>query len=520
MRPNEFDIIARVVSRSARRRMDSARTWSLPARESFVPPAEATEDVKKRRVGGRRSGPTPTTALAPVRRGGGGGAWRNHLSVGLRSGIRCFAELSESYKERAPEQIADDLAQGTVATARHAAGQHSFGPTEKERETQRLHDLATAFNQSNDSEVPPFTESIDSAIELEHSSPHAAATVLEIQKTVRLADRMVASRRKEARKAQDQAIETFVAGRGRDLLKRVVQDVVSLQQVEKELHALPTTSVAGTPINHLVHSVDAPNLASKAFSLIQAAGEEKGKGYKGFRTALNGYWKSICRPVYEGEWTHVPCLGLKETTACYDAGHCLCCVAGKRLKTFRTKLMTHIKGFCMKGTPENKLLKEDFLVVRFRGRPKRSFFGGGEMGDSDEGLEDVYRFWHLSRKLDNPDIPVFMTMVCAEVEEEGRVDDNSIVNLKATGGHNKQLCTHVCKYVSALGPTLWWYVYPGAGVVVRGWGSPGIVFMFYWQTLSTYRMNDRTEGDIIQYRFDDCCTLVNSGRGRYEFECT
>ena len=59
-------------------------------------------------------------------------------------------------------------------------------------------------------------------------------------------------------------------------------------------------------------------------------------------------------------------------------------------------------------------------------------FGAGadDVGSSDEGIEDVFHFWHVSQMLFSPYVPVFQSMDCKEVEECGSVGNDVEVELE------------------------------------------------------------------------------------------
>ena len=231
----------------------------------------------------------------------------------------------------------------------------------------------------------------------------------------------VTSKREKARAAAEAvAIEAYLRNTGGPTRERLLAALPGLAALSERLEALPLR-VGDAQVHHLAHFANSDEISACAIGSACARGQERGKGYRGFGAGLDAYWNSKTRPIYEGDWHGPSFCGTADTTMCFRAGHCVqCTLQGRRLRAFRNAVLRQMKMFAPRESREREWLRTGFIVLRLRGRPRQTFFGGasGAAADSsDEGLEDLFKFWHVSSLLLSPYIPVFMEMHCKDADE-------------------------------------------------------------------------------------------------------
>ena len=114
---------------------------------------------------------------------------------------------------------------------------------------------------------------------------------------------------------------------------------------------------------------------------------------------------------------------------CSLAGHCLCSIEGRKLRRLRDSLYELLKEVSPSESEERSLARDGYLVVRLRAISEQHFFG--DDSDSDGALEEENRWWHLSKLMFSPYLPVFADMTTPAFDEEDPVPLDEEVVLQA-----------------------------------------------------------------------------------------
>ena len=159
LRPSSADVAGRGLAKQIRTRGALQSQW----RSNRPPSSTFLERHKSALAEGARDQEAPPKKARRV----GGGAWRAHVSRGLKDGIRNFEALAASYKERTPAQVRDDEERGALATAAHRQGVPSFGPRTREIEAARLQNLAVVFDRQHALSDVSFAEQPEGALQVQ-----------------------------------------------------------------------------------------------------------------------------------------------------------------------------------------------------------------------------------------------------------------------------------------------------------------------------------------------------------------
>lgn len=439
-RPNFFDVSARCVAKRVKRRSAQQAIWA-----TGLPPLLAASSGHSLEL--PKKVRTEDGAPLQKRARGGGGPWRAHCSREFRAGASDLKEVRARYDQRTPEQVEADEAEGRAATERHRVGLPAFGPTKKALQQQQVRNEAIAFNRRHVLQESSFIE--EQAAALTPVMKECTATSFaHFLKVVRKVGSLERADQKATERLALEVIKDFAKGPGVELLSEIVGVFPMLARLKDSLMAMPPN---GGLCGHVRFAARSADMAQRAFAIDAAPGHKFRQCTLG--SCLDAYWASRHRPIFSGEWTGPELRGVAQETACFKAGHCLCCTDGRRLYRFRNSFLRAMKSLTQKDTAERGLLMDGMLVWRLRGRPRESFFGAQEDSeDSDpNNYLDTIVFWHVAAMSLSPYQPVFQVLLCDAIGEGGCLPGGQELPVTATwAGGGAQ--THSAPKCSAIQP--------------------------------------------------------------------
>ena len=421
-RPSQSDVFARHVAQRVKRRVAHAEEW--------MHPGDGADDNAAEEHGVGGAGDVP--GGAPRKRKGGGGSYRAHMSKRLRAGDT-MVSAAAAYGARTADEITDDREAGQLATARHRAGEVSFGQSAREALRDRITSAATVFNRAH----PIQGHQTFLGITDNQADPSLRECTAQnydfMLKVVRKADFLVAAEKKKMEAQLRQASRLFAAGRGKAMRDAIVRDIPALSDIRDYFSATPTDD--NTLACERLHvTPESDQVSIRAMSIDQEEGHARSNN-RNLGVAADAYWAARIRPIAPDEWTGPPDVPSKEGR-CFLAGHCLCCADGKKLLAFRNRFIANQKLLTMKDTPDRELLKQGALVWMLRGVPHESLFEGLAACD-DESSGDIdectYILWHAAAMLFKPYIPAFHALECDSLDRGEQPAPYAQLAVKAIG---------------------------------------------------------------------------------------
>jgi hypothetical protein len=429
-RPDLLDVAARSVAQRTKRQSKTFSTWG--AGSTFPEPRERPRDASGA-AGSGDAGP------APKHRRGGGGEWRSFVSRQFRAGLTDQTMNAQLYAERTPEERLADQERGALGTAMHRMGLDSFGPTKRQAKAAAIKNLALGFNRQHSIGNASFVQPSSSALTLalHDFSDQGLADMLRV---VKKADKLQGNDSKVQDHNLDLQVVSYARGEGAVQVRKLLAEFPSLVPFGNCLMHVPRAE-GPLAISHFMHCSRAFHTSKLALAFNAKPSIKFGGG--GLCASLDSYWAARHRPVYSDDWEGPKPPSSKETTPCCEAGHCICSTSGRRLLRFRNSFLSAMKRVCRRGTAEDTMLREGFVVFLLRGVPRRPIFatlGGPEDSGSEEICEVVYRFWHVALQMFRPYCPVFQEMFCPALDETGTVPLGEELLVEALPMNRSMLC--------------------------------------------------------------------------------
>ena len=223
------------------------------------------------------------------------------------------------------------------------------------------------------------------------------------------------------------AIAEFVNGAGAEAVAKLQRALPRLEAALQQCCIVPFRH-SGRELASLHAVPDAATISSAAITKA-AAGTDPHNGAQ-LNRCLDAYWVHRHRPVADEDWQGpLPQSIPSGETVCSKAGHCLCSPEGRQLLRLKDSLYDLLKECCPAETAERALAREGYLVLRLRSMPEQPFFG--DDSDGDEALEEDNRWWHLSKLMLTPYLPVFTDMVTPAFTEGDPVPLDEEIALQA-----------------------------------------------------------------------------------------
>jgi hypothetical protein len=361
-------------------------------------------------------------------------AWHAHNSRQRAAGVP-VEKLSESYKNRTAEQVAEDERSASDANERKESGaQNPFGMNKRLLESKGLIENAQRFLVRN----ALCGGSIVERCELAHANnseldfSDSVSSFAYLLKVVRRVERLEGQASSNANEELELAIRKYADDDG----KRIVEDTLallpSLQPFAGSLFSMPMQTQEGNValVGCCTRSTSvAADCVSKLVGSYSVAQSRLG-------TALDKFWVASHLPVCgdDGEGMPTEDISRFNPTPCFIAGHCLCSYEGKKLHRFRNSIFKNLK-FCypQSSYDEFKPLADGFVVLVLKGVPRESMFADlvGLESDSSDVCEDEYRFLSVASLLQNPYVPTYLPLQCLDLEFRSSLPEDIELTVKA-----------------------------------------------------------------------------------------
>ena len=421
-RPTFAQVAALLLVHSVRERDNvpgfNAAGRGVPTTDATTPASEEDEVAAA----------TEPAAKAP-RRGGGGGAQRAFNSRMLRTGqAKTFAERAALRRLRTPEEIAEDGRAGSAAAARHRHGERAFGPSVREMHQERLRKHAEAFNRRHKLSDDSFLQKPQGAI-VPAMREQTDASFDEALAVARRAERLAGSEVRAAEQQLHQSLAIFSRETHPQIVGALIESFPTLVRFADFLAPMPFDK--GLPAySHIAFCPPVATLATDA--IVHARGGMCAHRHHMLRPSLAELWRKNCEPRCEQKVPGFDFKNIQHECVCFLAGHCILhSDEGRRLRQFRNNVLVALKSWCPRKSPARDLLRDGFLVLRFRGRSQWIDLGGwGDDEDCDN--EWSWRFLHVSLQVLIPWITCCQEMSCDEIFTNGFVMPDEDVALRAT----------------------------------------------------------------------------------------
>ena len=410
-RPNLYDVVARNLQQKVKAKAAVWRERTPGSSGSAAPRPRAAEEQEP---------------AAKRHRAGGGGAWRSYCSQRMKTGAAQFAEVAADYKELTDEELAEHVRAGAEATERHRRGQPSFGQRQKIVQHVQMKNEAALFNRRHVLTDRNLLEDSHSAI----APALAALSDADYSRglrVLRMAGRLCSIEQRREDAACELALADFAKGAGAEAVAKLQQALPKLEAALKQCCIVPLRH-GDKQLVSLQAVPDAPTISSAAIAAA-AAGPDRHAGVQ-LNRCLDAYWVHRNRPLGDEDWHGPRPDDIRSgETVCSLAGHCLCSIEGRKLRRLRESLYELLKEVSPSESEERSLARDGYLVVRLRAISEQHFFG--DDSDSDGALEEENRWWHLSKLMLSPYLPVFADMTTPAFDEEDPVPLDEEVVLQA-----------------------------------------------------------------------------------------
>lgn len=342
----------------------------------------------------------------------------------MKEGVKDWHELAIEYQAMPDEDRRTFAEDGQLAATRHRLGMPAFGPSKRSQLRQRLHNMAIAFERMHP--LPICALEVDSSSDMVISLPQT--NTLEVHTMLQVA-RLVGSAQARNRREEEEAmiakITAYAVGAGQSIVDATVQSCSNLAPFSASMASLPH-QFRGAALKRLLYLPDTEGPGSAAVAV--AASERQKHKANNLLKALDAYWAARCCPVSGDDWRGgSPGGSPKDTTRCYELGHCVCGEEGRRLLRFRNSCLAAIKQLFPKQTARRTLLADGMVVLRFRGLPVEPM-----LPDEDAACEAEYKFLHIAMMTFSPYYPVFQDMHCKDLDTEVTIGDHDEVLLEAS----------------------------------------------------------------------------------------
>lgn len=354
------------------------------------------------------------------RRRGGGGSWRAFCHT--KCAGRCkadFAKLAVEYHaEMERGGMADLKTSGEIGTRAHKLGHQAFGPTSRQAGRARQNNL-------RDSIVAKASATARAALTNEVGLQRSGTdchTLVALQSTHALVDARPGLGSWEGYIAETQAI-----AKGMDATRRAIEaetavaleewvgstGVVTSRSIEVVLPALAANALKAQPsgLGQLRlwnwHSGDTQKVVARGVAVRGQLGVGKD-----LRKALEQDWQAKHAMVSHDNVP--PIVGrARATSACHEAGQCLCSEEGRELRLFGARLLEVVREVCPPSSTLRVALVESMLGYLLTGTPIGEGDGDvDEQGEGQSGEADFpkFVFLHVALHYLKPFRPIFQRM--------------------------------------------------------------------------------------------------------------